>query len=108
MELDKVKEFLQRTKKWGLKGKTKELAENFETFFDLFELREQAPQSPDYRQRLDESYQKFKASYTQAAAELGFLPAPLEKKDTPRADELEDTAISAEQKLRKNNKKVRI
>jgi hypothetical protein len=111
--MEKVRELIQKAKAFSSHREGKELAESFEEFFELYSIREDHHNDPEFAVRLEESHKKFWASFDKAASyfeiDQEFLKQHICNHPTTQTCHQEPTKNTAShKKLKTNNKRVRI
>jgi hypothetical protein len=78
MNMEKMKELLKKAKETAVRAETRELAESFEEFLDLYTLRND-PESkgPEFSQKLLDCHHKLWEKFENTAKMLGMTPQAL-------------------------------
>ncbi len=115
MEKERIKDLIQKAKAAATDNVGMQLVESFEEFIDLYHDQENYAGDAEFARRLEESHNKFWASFNKAARSYGitreFLEEHLRRNPVPQQlmqPIVAQETIPSEKKLRKNGKKVRI
>ncbi len=112
--MENMRDLIAKAKQFAPQEECQRLAESFEEFMELYYQRDAFRGDREFALRLEAAHQKFWASFNQAAGHCGITPEWIRDhiRNNPvilaAKQEAIGAAMPAEQKLRKNHKKVKI
>jgi len=123
MELEKIKEIIEKARAAAKTEEFSQLVDHFEAFVLLFNQKDEAQGNPEFLLRLDDSHRKFWGTFEKVSASFGltpeafkayfknpsnFSPQQWDQMQTIQREIAGEKIVASSPKKLKNNKKMRV